>query len=225
MVLPMSDAAGFGSSAPVEATNPQRIRDIAMVCFAERGVSGTSMRTIADAADVSVGLIQHYFGSKAALIEAIDEHVLRVCGQILDDSPASPETGNTPDVYRGGTAQLFIEHPDVMDYVARVLTEGGATGAAIFDGLVKISETQGETFIARGLARPDLDPLWSVLNPVLVRVAASVFRRHIERHIPGPLYSREQTLRWDEATTNLIRHGQLREAARDGSGGRDTSQP
>ncbi len=134
--------------------------------------------------------------------------------------------GNTPpDVYRGGTAQLFIEHPDVMDYVARVLTEGGATGAAIFDGLVKISETQGETFIARGLARPDLDPVWSVLNPVLVRVAASVFRRHIERHIPGPLYTREQTLRWDEATTNLIRHGQLREAARDGSGGQDTSQP
>jgi AcrR family transcriptional regulator len=204
----MQDAAASSSSPQADPTTLQRIRDAAMACFAERGVAGTSLRTIAEAADVSVGLIQHYFGSKARLIAAIDEHVLQVYGRILDDAEPGPE--NAPDIYRGGTARLFIEHPDVVDYVARVLTEEGPTGAAIFDGLVKISATQGETFIAKGLARPDLDPVWSVLNPVLVRVAASVLRRHVERHIPGPLYSREQTLRWDEATTNLIRHGQLR---------------
>lgn len=204
----MQDAAGSTSSPQADSTMLERIRDAAMACFAERGVAGTSLRTIADSAEVSVGLIQHYFGSKARLIAAIDEHVLQVFGRILEEPEPAPR--NNPDIYRGGTARLFIEHPDVVDYVARVLTEEGPTGATIFDGLVKISATQGETFTARGLARPDLDPVWSVLNPVLVRIAASVLRRHVERHIPGPLYSPEQTLRWDEATTNLIRHGQLR---------------
>lgn len=208
----MDDSAGFSSSAPSDATNRQRIRDVAMTCFAERGVAGTSLRTIADAADVSVGLIQHYFGSKAGLVEAIDEHVLQVFGLLLDDSPP-PGQEDSPSIYLGGNARLFVEQPDVVDYVARVLTEGGPTGATIFDGLVNISAKQGETFIGHGLTRPDLDPLWSVLNPVLIRIAASVLRRHIERHIPGPLYSPEQTLRWDIATTNLIRHGQLEDHA------------
>ncbi|MHA3021917.1 TetR/AcrR family transcriptional regulator [Mycobacterium sp. BMJ-28] len=204
----MEDSTGIGSSAPSDPTNQRRIRDVAIACFAEHGVSGTSLRTIADAADVSVGLIQHYFGSKAGLIAAIDEHVLEVFGLLLHDRPA-PGSEQNSSIYLGGNARLFVEYPDVVDYVARVLPEGGPTGAAIFDGLVDISAKQGETFIARGLAWPDLDPMWSVLNPVLVRIAASVLRRHIERHIPGPLYSHEQTVRWDIATTNLIRHGQL----------------
>lgn len=207
----MADAAGTHRCAAADTTNQQRIRDVAMVCFAEHGVSGTSLRTIADAADVSVGLIQHYFGSKAELIAAVDEHVLAVCGRTLVDRPSPPASGEEPSIFQGGTARLFIEHPEVIDYLARVLPEGGATGAAVFDGLVRISATQGETFLARGLTQPDLDPVWSVLNPVLVRMAASVLRKQIERHIPGPLYSREQTLRWDQATTALIRHGQLKQ--------------
>lgn len=214
----MTDSAGLGASEPSDTTNQQRIRDVAMACFAEHGISGTSLRTIADAAEVSVGLIQHYFGSKAALIAAIDEHVLQVFGQLLDEVP--PKSENNPAIFRGGTARLYVEHPDVMDYLARVLPDVGPTSAAIFDGLVEISAKQGEAFAARGLTRDDLDPVWSVLNPVLLRVGASVLRRHIERHIPGPLYSREQALRWDIATSNLIRHGQLAP----GDGGQDQPQ-
>ncbi|WP_203582075.1 TetR/AcrR family transcriptional regulator [Microbacterium hibisci] len=36
----------------------------------ERGISGVSVRAVADAADVSVGLVQHYFRSKDLLIRA-----------------------------------------------------------------------------------------------------------------------------------------------------------
>ncbi len=214
----MADPAGTRPPAAADTNNQQRIRDVAMACFAEHGVSATSLRTIADAADVSVGLIQHYFGSKAELVAAVDEHVLDVCGRALVDRPAPPAAeghDDDPSIFRGGPARLFIEHPQVIDYLARVLPEGGATGAAVFDGLVTISATQGETFAARGLTRPDLDSLWSVLNPVLLRVTASVLRRQIERHLPGPLYSREQTVRWDNATTDLIRRGLLK----DGAGG------
>ena len=207
----MADSAGTGRSAPADSNNQLRIRDVAMVCFAEHGVSATSLRTIADAAGVSVGLIQHYYGSKAELIAAVDEHVLEVCGRMLVDPPVSPAAEDDSSIFRGGPARLFVEHPKVVDYLARVLLEDSATGAAVFDGLVTISAAQGERFLARGLSRPDLDPVWSVLNPVLVRVAASVLRRQIERHLPGPLYSREQTVRWDDATTGLIRHGFLKE--------------
>lgn len=36
----------------------------------DRGIAGVSFRTVADAAGVSVGLVQHYYGSKEELIRA-----------------------------------------------------------------------------------------------------------------------------------------------------------
>ncbi|UAY52097.1 TetR family transcriptional regulator [Ferruginibacter albus] len=39
--------------------------------FAEKGFSGTSVRDIADAADVNVAMISYYFGSKEKLFEAL----------------------------------------------------------------------------------------------------------------------------------------------------------
>ncbi|HEV6954389.1 TetR/AcrR family transcriptional regulator [Promicromonospora citrea] len=38
--------------------------------IAERGIEGVSLRTVAAAADVSMGRIQHYFGTKEALVLA-----------------------------------------------------------------------------------------------------------------------------------------------------------
>ena len=37
--------------------------------FAEKGFSGTSVRDIADAADVNVAMISYYFGSKEKMLE------------------------------------------------------------------------------------------------------------------------------------------------------------
>lgn len=60
------------------AARSSEIRDVAMKCFAERGIASTSLRTIAAQAGVSLGLIQHYFVTKSQLIEAIDHYVLEV---------------------------------------------------------------------------------------------------------------------------------------------------
>ena len=39
--------------------------------FAQKGFAGTSVRDIAQAADVNVSMISYYFGSKEKLIEAL----------------------------------------------------------------------------------------------------------------------------------------------------------
>jgi AcrR family transcriptional regulator len=49
----------------------QQIQEAAFTLFAKNGYSNTSIRAIAKAADISKGLIYHYFDSKEAILEAI----------------------------------------------------------------------------------------------------------------------------------------------------------
>ncbi len=48
-----------------------KIMETAEMLFAEKGFSGTSVRDIADAADVNVAMISYYFGSKEKMLESL----------------------------------------------------------------------------------------------------------------------------------------------------------
>jgi AcrR family transcriptional regulator len=48
-----------------ERSSVERIRNAALKSFATYGTSTTSLRTVAAAAGVSVGLVQHHFANKA----------------------------------------------------------------------------------------------------------------------------------------------------------------
>src|SRR5881397_4426812 len=60
-----------------DLTAAARIRNAALRHFAARGFAGTSIRTIAKAARVSPGLVQHHFPSKAKLRTAVDQFVIQ----------------------------------------------------------------------------------------------------------------------------------------------------
>lgn len=189
------------------AARPAQIRDVAMKCFAERGIASTSLRTIAEEAGVSLGLIQHYFVTKTQLIEAIDHHVLEVFAQMSGEPPAS---GDQVGAASDRLAALMTDNPDVMDYVGRALAEHGGVGNTIFDGFFAISAEQGAAFAGQGLTPEDLDPLWSNLLPLILRVGTIMLRHHIERHTDGPLYDPEQLSRWNAAVTRMICQGQMK---------------
>jgi TetR/AcrR family transcriptional regulator, regulator of cefoperazone and chloramphenicol sensitivity len=195
---------------PVEPSSIDRIRDAAIKTFAAHGVAATSFRMVAEAAGTSIGLVQHYFHAKAALVAAIDDYVVQVIGEILESSPL-PEPPADPLIEIGRrVTTLLRDHSEVMDYVGRALLEGDRIGSVVFDGLLEISAAQRDLLTDQGLTRPDLDPLWAALNPLLLRMSAVLLRTHIERHLPEPFTSPAQLQRWDTAVTRLIREGQTR---------------
>jgi AcrR family transcriptional regulator len=51
-----------------------RILDTALLVFAEKGFTKTTIKDIADAADISSGLMYHYFPGKKDLLSATIEH-------------------------------------------------------------------------------------------------------------------------------------------------------
>ena len=59
-----------------------RILDSAALLFAEHGVGSTSVRDVAGAANVSLGMVNHYFGSKDGLYDACIEAMFSELGEM-----------------------------------------------------------------------------------------------------------------------------------------------
>jgi AcrR family transcriptional regulator len=205
-VQPAADDIGSSARSSIE-----RIRDAALECFAAYGTSATSLRTVAAAAGVSLGMVQHHFVTKARLIKAVDDHVLAVVTATLSDPIPEPPADSIADVGQRVT-RFIAEQPDVVDYIGHALIDGSPLGVAVFDTLFAQGEARWKRRGELGVLRPDLDPTWATLNPLVLSLGTLILRGHIERHLPEPLTMPAQLQRWEEAVNELLCNGQLRRA-------------
>ncbi len=74
----------------------RRILEAASDLFAERGFEGTSVRQIAAAANVSLGMIRHYYGSKEGLHRACMDSALTAYPTLTAFIRSSLEAGESP---------------------------------------------------------------------------------------------------------------------------------
>jgi AcrR family transcriptional regulator len=202
-----------------DQSSAERIRDAALRSFAVHGTASTSLREIAGAAGVSIGLVQHHYGTKARLIKAVDDYVLAVLGAALAAAPGSTPADDPVDEFGHRVVSLIVQRPDVVDYVGRMLIDGNQIGSVIFDGLVAMGEARWNRHAEEQLTRADLDHTWAALNPLILVLGAITLRTHIDRHLPEPFTTATQLARWEDAVNTLIREGQFRQI-----NDRDTSQ-
>ncbi len=90
----------------------QLIMDKAIELFAKKGYAETKIGDIAKAADMSVGLMFHYFESKEKLYEEIIRY-----GAAATDTPCEMNFENPLDYFEGFLKTLFRyagEHPNVL---------------------------------------------------------------------------------------------------------------
>lgn len=189
--------------AGIELNKPDLIVRSALTLAAAQGVSRMTLRDVAAAGGVSLGLVQHYFGTKAALVEAVNEHVLNVCARVLDGYAHTPG----PDAALAGFTQLVTDHPEAMDYVARAVCENEPVGAVIFDRLLEVSAGSTSDATAHGTEDCVADPLFAAINPMVLGLGTIALRRHIERNLRHTLDAPEQMARWGNAVTSLIGEG------------------
>jgi TetR/AcrR family transcriptional regulator, regulator of cefoperazone and chloramphenicol sensitivity len=135
----MGSLFGSGDRPPEDLTARARIRDAALAQFAEHGTKGATMRGIADAAGVSLGLVQHHFRSKEALRKACDDAVVEAFRRRLTRS-ATDNTLGEP----GMLADLYETSGPLLRYLARALVDSPADGssaaATVFDELTAGTE-------------------------------------------------------------------------------------
>ncbi|MFZ5871946.1 MAG: TetR family transcriptional regulator, partial [Actinomycetota bacterium] len=83
----MARPVSAGTARADDITAKARIRNAALELFARDGVEGTSLRAVAAAAGVTVGLIVHHYGTKEALREAVE---LAIVEQFADAIASVP---------------------------------------------------------------------------------------------------------------------------------------
>lgn len=130
----MARSGRAAGPAPEDLTARAKIRDAALLQFAEHGTKGATFRGIAEAAGVSVGLVQHHFGSKEELREACDAYALDTVREL--SSTVSGEAMGDP----GFLAATVRTDLPVRRYLARALVDGSAAAARMFDDLVAVTE-------------------------------------------------------------------------------------
>jgi AcrR family transcriptional regulator len=137
-----------------DLTGLARIRNAALESFARDGVAATSIRDVAKEAGVSPGLVQHYFSTKAALVEAVNGHVVAIATDAFSD-PSESSSPVEAQQELGDRVTAFVrEHPTAVLYVARSAADGDQAALEIFDAFVAIAQRQWRRLADHDLLRP-----------------------------------------------------------------------
>ncbi|KWX67118.1 TetR family transcriptional regulator [Mycobacterium sp. NAZ190054] len=203
-----------GGAAEEEPSSIERIRAAALRSLAANGAAATTMRGVAAAAGVSLGLVQHHFATKAGLINAVDEYVLGLLTTTFT-RPLSEPPGDSVAEIGSRISSLFIEKPDVASYLGRALVDGSPAGVKIFDTLFAAGVARWQQRLERGELRPDVDVTWASINGLVLALGAISLRPHLDRHLEEPFISPTQLQRWQGTVDSLLRDGLFRRPGSD----------
>ncbi|MFB4310578.1 TetR/AcrR family transcriptional regulator [Actinomadura sp. GTD37] len=168
-----------------DPTGRTRIRDAALLQFAEHGVKGATIRGIAKAAGVSPALVQHHFGTKEALRLACDAYVIEVIretkGEALDGGMGDP----------GFLAIAVRAALPVQRYLARALTDGTDAANTLFDDAVAFTEEVLERGTS-GMRKPATDDLHAYATVLTsMSVGMVVLHDHLSRALGADTFTAE----------------------------------
>jgi len=162
-------------AAEADLTARARIRDSALLLFGRDGYRATSVRDVAAHAGVSAGLVIHHFGSKEALRQECDEHVVRIIAA-KGELEAKPSAAVIQELLRD--IETF---GPAVDYLARMLVDDSPAAERLFDLLFEETRTIYREGVRAGTmnASSDEDLLASLL--LTGGLAPLLLRRHLTR--------------------------------------------
>ncbi|NIB41600.1 TetR/AcrR family transcriptional regulator [Pseudomaricurvus alkylphenolicus] len=134
----------------------QRLLDVSLKLFAERGFDAVGMREIAAEAEVSLGLIRIHFGSKDGLRQELDAFVLRELASMYEGIAELGEAAGLEGLADDIVA--FIERDrDVMLYLRTALLQKNQGSLAMMQEIRDITRRYIDTCEAQGNLQPDVD--------------------------------------------------------------------
>ncbi len=189
----------------VDLTAEARIRAAALELFAEQGTDATSIRSVAERADVSPALVIHHYGSKAGLIDAVDQLLIDRVEHILAEFAATASAGEA-----SSAMAAIAREPEILAYLARAVGSGGEAGARLFDRLLDISEEFLQHTTAIGLTRQVPDTRAAAILLLIVDLGLLLVRPHVARALGTDPYSPAGLTRIVDANLDLLTEGLMR---------------
>lgn len=138
-----------GQNEEIRQQTRQQIIDAAFELFANDGYTNTSIAEVAQKADVSKGLIYHYFDSKQKVLEAIFDQMVEVGDKLLEFPDDFTSTDKIRQVLRGtfkfieeqpGKSRLMVAlglQPDTYSNLKSKIDEVNETQMVLYIDLMK----------------------------------------------------------------------------------------
>lgn len=189
-----------------------RLIKVAMRLFADKGFDGITVRDISSAADVSVGLINHHFGSKEGLREAVDRYFIQQFEEVLfEERPAATSVSEGLEVATESTENWINRHIEDWDlskaYMRRALLEGSDWGAGLFERFYQVVRTSVDRMDAQGQVREDVDRLWLPLLIMYMELGTLLLEPYVARVLGKSGFDRVLWKRRHRAYIDLIYRG------------------
>ncbi len=153
--------------------------------------------------------MQHHFGTKAKLRDAVNEYVTA----IVEDAFAeiSDDDGEDPIQAAGDRITEFVAaNPAALRYVGRALVEDDPAARRVFAAFVGVIQANMRRLARQRALHRDLDIEWAALHFVIFNLATLLFETTLDDQLEAPFFSPEQLRRWNVATTELYRRGMFR---------------
>ena len=199
-----------------DRTARARIRDEALLLFADYGPDVVTVRDIAAAAAVSPSLVMRHYQSKDGLRAVVDEYVVTVFESLLDQV-TDPGVNAFDNGRAGSLAELVIEQlpadSPVPAYLGRMLVSGSASGAALFARLHAISRDALDGMAAAGWAESGSDPAVRAAFLLVNDLAVLMLRPRLNEVLGFELLSTNGMQRWSTEVLSIYRHGLATRAA------------
>ena len=106
-----------------DLTAKARIRNAALDLYAQHGEDRTSMRAIAAAAGVTVGLVAHHFGNRDGVREAVERLVVDHFRVAIREVPIRGAAQEISEGRNVAVAEMLRRNPVVVDYLRRALLD------------------------------------------------------------------------------------------------------
>jgi AcrR family transcriptional regulator len=139
----------------------------ALRLFADNGFDGVSVRTIAEQAGVSFGLVWKCFGPKEALRAAVDEYVVNALDKVNQHSISRQE----PSLMQAIAVEdptLVVQHAVELRYLRRALLEYGPASAQMFSRYFEAERSFFQSLKEKGEIRADIDMDMLVMTSIYI---------------------------------------------------------
>lgn len=203
----MAEAArsetGRGSAKPPAKTanGRERLLLVSMSLFADRGFDGVTIRDIANEAEVSIGLVNHHFGSKKGLQQAVDDFFLERTSKAIQRRAVALADRDIERIaadQREWIVRAEDEWPSFAAYLRRAILEGSDWGRNLLE--------QYFSHIEKLLERPDVksrvdqrvDGTWMKLIFLFILLGPLVLDPHIKSMMGKSAYDPDMWAKFQE---------------------------
>ena len=125
-----------------DLTAKARIRNAALDLYASQGEDRTSMRAIAAAAGVTVGLLVHHYGTKDRIRDAVEELVIDYFRQAIARAPADGTPAGVAAGRNAAVTEMLAANPEVVNYMRRALLDPAGPRGQLLERLTELSSTE-----------------------------------------------------------------------------------